>query len=79
MLTNKNVLNVRLTIIPLNPNLTLLKLDHNSNYVITLYIQYYLCIYILSYYQSENHNNINLVTCSNLTILRKTYIISCKL
>ena len=37
MLTNKNVLNVRLTIISLNPNLTLLTLDHNANYDTTLY------------------------------------------
>ena len=37
MLTNKNVLNVRLTIIPLNPNLTLLTLDHNVIYDTTLY------------------------------------------
>ena len=37
MLTNKNVFNVRLTIIPLNPNLTLLTLDHNANYDTTLY------------------------------------------
>ena len=68
MSTNKNQINTRLTITPLDPKLTLLTLDHNTNYHTTSHIQYYPCIYILPYYQSENHNDI--ITWFNLTILK---------